>query len=139
VSKERKVIYERHPVSPERKKELMSQGFKIIDAVFAPPGTEVSSGQPAAVEPADGLSDDKLRAAIEAATGKKPHHAAKRETLLARLNEITEARQNETASNGLTRREIEADLIAMAVEFDPNDTLDDLGALRDLEREKRNG
>ncbi|KKX25301.1 hypothetical protein [Rhizobium sp. LC145] len=137
--KERKVVYEPHPVTPERKKELMSQGFKIIDAVFAPPGNKASSGQPAAVEPADGLSDDELRAAIEAATGKKPHHAAKRETLIARLAEITEARQNETASNGLTRREIEADLIAMEVEFDQNDALDDLGALRDLEREKRNG
>ena len=31
-----KIIYEPHPVSPERKAELRAQGFKIIDAAFAP-------------------------------------------------------------------------------------------------------
>lgn len=36
MSIQRKVIYERHPVSPERKKELIAQGCKIIDARFAP-------------------------------------------------------------------------------------------------------
>lgn len=30
------VIYEPHPVSPERKAELIAQGFRIIDARFAP-------------------------------------------------------------------------------------------------------
>lgn len=33
---EKKVIYEPHPVSPERKAELMAQGFRIIDAQFEP-------------------------------------------------------------------------------------------------------
>lgn len=33
-----KVIFEPHPVAPERKAELRKQGFKIIDARFAPPG-----------------------------------------------------------------------------------------------------
>ena len=32
------IIYEPHPVSPERKAELRAQGFRIIDAVFAPKG-----------------------------------------------------------------------------------------------------
>lgn len=32
-----KIKYEPHPVTPERKKELVAQGFKIIDARFAPP------------------------------------------------------------------------------------------------------
>lgn len=32
-----KIAYEKHPVSPERKRELNSQGFKIIDAVFRDP------------------------------------------------------------------------------------------------------
>jgi hypothetical protein len=32
------VIYEPHPVSPERKRELVSQGYRIIDAKFAPEG-----------------------------------------------------------------------------------------------------
>ena len=31
-----RVIYEPHPVSPERKAELRAQGFKIIDAQFEP-------------------------------------------------------------------------------------------------------
>ena len=30
------IAYEPHPVSPERKAELRAQGFKIIDARFAP-------------------------------------------------------------------------------------------------------
>ena len=30
------IHYEPHPVSPERKAELRAQGFKIIDAAFAP-------------------------------------------------------------------------------------------------------
>lgn len=31
-----KIAYERHPVSLERKRKLNANGFKIIDAVFAP-------------------------------------------------------------------------------------------------------
>ena len=30
------IIYEPHPVTPERKAELRAQGYKIIDAQFAP-------------------------------------------------------------------------------------------------------
>lgn len=33
-----KIIYEPHPVTPERKAELRAQGFKIIDAKFKPLG-----------------------------------------------------------------------------------------------------
>lgn len=32
----RPIIYEPHPVSPERKAELRAKGYKIIDARFAP-------------------------------------------------------------------------------------------------------
>lgn len=32
----REIIYEPHPVTPERKAELVSQGYQIIDAQFAP-------------------------------------------------------------------------------------------------------
>lgn len=35
-----KVIYEKHPVSSERKAELRQKGYKIIDARFAPDGYE---------------------------------------------------------------------------------------------------
>lgn len=31
-----KIIYEPHPVTPERKLELRSQGYKIIDQRFQP-------------------------------------------------------------------------------------------------------
>lgn len=31
-----KVIYEKHPVTAERKAELRQKGYKIIDAKFAP-------------------------------------------------------------------------------------------------------
>lgn len=31
-----KIVYEQHPVSPERKAELRQKGYKIIDARFAP-------------------------------------------------------------------------------------------------------
>lgn len=32
------IVYEPHPVSPERKAELLSQGVQIVDAIYAPPG-----------------------------------------------------------------------------------------------------
>ncbi len=35
---DRPIHYEPHPVSPERKAELIGEGFRIIDAKFAPPG-----------------------------------------------------------------------------------------------------
>ncbi len=34
---DRKIIYEPHPVTPERKAELRAKGFHIVDAKFAPP------------------------------------------------------------------------------------------------------
>lgn len=47
---ERPIIYEPHPVSPERKAELKAQGYRIIDAVFAPkdarPATAAAASQP---------------------------------------------------------------------------------------------
>ena len=38
---EREIIYEPHPVAPERKAELRARGYKIIDAQFAPGEWEV--------------------------------------------------------------------------------------------------
>ena len=37
----KKVKFVVHPVSPELKEELRNQGFKIVDARFAPKGEEV--------------------------------------------------------------------------------------------------
>ncbi len=36
MSKERKIAYEEHPVSAERKAELIAGGFRILDIVFQP-------------------------------------------------------------------------------------------------------
>jgi hypothetical protein len=36
-----KIIYEPHPVSPARKAKLQADGYKIIDAIFAPAGTPI--------------------------------------------------------------------------------------------------
>lgn len=38
MSKEREIVYEPHPVSRERKAELLAQGKCIVDAKFAPEG-----------------------------------------------------------------------------------------------------
>ena len=37
------IIYEPHPVTPERKAELRAAGYKIIDAQFAPEGYEATA------------------------------------------------------------------------------------------------
>ena len=53
-----KIAYEPHPVSPERKAELRAQGFKIIDAQFAPKddAPKAKRGRPAKVV-ANGADD----------------------------------------------------------------------------------
>lgn len=38
-----KIIYEPHPATPERKAELRAQGYKIIDAQFAPDDHEAEA------------------------------------------------------------------------------------------------
>ncbi len=40
-----KTIYEPHPITPERKAELVARGLKIIDAKFAP-AQEAPSAKP---------------------------------------------------------------------------------------------
>lgn len=40
------IIYEPHPVTPERKAELVGQGFKIIDVIFAPAEIEKTEIKP---------------------------------------------------------------------------------------------
>ncbi len=55
-----KIAYEPHPVSPERKAELRSQGFKIVDAKFKPLGDKVAVGADA-----DGIQAEETEAASE--------------------------------------------------------------------------
>ena len=40
-----RIAYEAHPVSPERKAELIAAGLNIIDARFAPSGELTDSDQ----------------------------------------------------------------------------------------------
>lgn len=79
---EKPIAYEPHPVSPERKAELVAAGFRIIDAVYAPKGI-VSGSKPVA------LSDDELRAAIKEATGRAPHPQTSRFKLQTQYNALT--------------------------------------------------
>ena len=37
---ERPIVYEPHPVSCERKAELLAEGFRIVDAKYRPPEAE---------------------------------------------------------------------------------------------------
>ena len=47
---ESKVIFEPHPVTPERKAELRAQGLRIFDAIFKPAGDDTA---PAEADPAE--------------------------------------------------------------------------------------
>lgn len=40
---EMKIAYEKHPVSPERKKELFNKGYRVIDIRFKPADAEDES------------------------------------------------------------------------------------------------
>ncbi|NKC29141.1 hypothetical protein [Brucella ciceri] len=104
MSKEREIAYVVHPVSQKLKEKLRADGFKIIDARFAPEDAKVinphkkrgkDEGQQQALstggigtDSGDQFSEEQLRAAIEAATGKAPHPSAKLETLIDKFNEL---------------------------------------------------
>ncbi|MFJ3486580.1 hypothetical protein ACIPL1_24725 [Pseudomonas sp. NPDC090202] len=63
---EQKIAYEKHPVTPERKKELRDKGYKIIDAQFAPEGyehPEPAKGKGAG-KPSHGLRIDDIKAKL---------------------------------------------------------------------------
>lgn len=140
MTKQREIVYEPHPVSIERKRELLASGFKIIDARFDPdrqdaPAEGEGSNNGGSKPAVDGDDLNKARARYLEVVGKRPFNGWDLETVNAK---IAEAISEEKAANGLTRREIGADLEAMQVEFDPNDSLEDLAALRELAREERN-
>ena len=63
------IAYEPHPVTPERKADLLAQGFKIIDARFAPPDAPAAEEKP---------NRRRKKAAPEAAPDVKPRPKAKR-------------------------------------------------------------
>ncbi|MCX5592527.1 hypothetical protein [Alcaligenes endophyticus] len=74
MSKERKIIFEKHPVTSERKAELREQGYTIIDAVYAPqdyihPDAVVAKKAPSQAKP-------KAEPKAEAVTEPKPEGEA---------------------------------------------------------------
>jgi hypothetical protein len=94
---ERPIHYEPHPVSRERKAELIAAGFRIVDAKFAPKGglriaieTSYGSDEVAAPEstPLVGViqTTDEMKAALTA-KGVKFRANASRATLAQLLNQ----------------------------------------------------
>lgn len=61
-----KVVYEKHPVTAERKAELRQKGYKIIDARFAPDDYEhpepIKKGS--GDRPSKGLKVDQIKVAL---------------------------------------------------------------------------
>lgn len=69
---ERPIVYEPHPVSRERKAELLAEGFRIVDAKYRPSETEDAP-------PADlsKLTVAKLKEMLDAAGVEYPADAKK--------------------------------------------------------------
>lgn len=87
---ERKIAYEKHPVSAERKAELRKQGLKIIDARFAPleqAEAEEERPEETAADRTDAMAE--LRAEYERVLGKKPFMGWDAETLKAKIAEAS--------------------------------------------------
>ncbi|WP_447775256.1 hypothetical protein [Pseudomonas chlororaphis] len=59
-----KVVYEKHPVTAERKAELRQKGYKIIDAQFAPDDYEHPEPIKKGDRPSKGLNVDQIKAAL---------------------------------------------------------------------------
>jgi len=63
-----KVIYEKHPVTAERKAELRQKGYKIIDAKFAPDDYKhpepMKKGASGGDKPSKGLRVEELKAKL---------------------------------------------------------------------------
>lgn len=72
-----KIVYEKHPVTPERKAELRQKGYKIIDAKFAPEDYEHPEPMKAAKGSKSGKAggskkgDDDAEAKLQAALNEK--------------------------------------------------------------------
>ncbi|WP_144223460.1 hypothetical protein [Mesorhizobium amorphae] len=88
MSKEVKIAYEPHPVSPERKAELRKAGFKIVDARFDPDRAAADAGDAATPVGDDEQAKAELAAAradYEVKLGKKPFMGWDAATLRAKI------------------------------------------------------
>jgi len=63
-----KIIYEPHPVNAARKARLQADGYKIVDAIFAPAGTPIHQKLDEEVAPvvAEEAPSDETDEAVEA-------------------------------------------------------------------------
>lgn len=61
-----KIIYEPHPVNAARKARLQAQGYKIIDAIFAPAGTPLHQELDEEVAPVEVEVEAEVEAEAEA-------------------------------------------------------------------------
>ncbi|WP_411835633.1 hypothetical protein ACLBNB_19855 [Pseudomonas chlororaphis subsp. aurantiaca] len=63
-----KIVYEKHPVTAERKAELRQKGYKIIDAKFAPDDYKhpepMKKGPSGVDKPSKGLKVDEIKAKL---------------------------------------------------------------------------
>ncbi|MCF0055519.1 hypothetical protein [Dyadobacter sp. CY356] len=70
-----KIIYEPHPVTPERKKELREQGYTIIDAQFDP---DPKPAKPELTEEEKAAAEEAKKQAAAKAAAKAAEKAAKK-------------------------------------------------------------
>lgn len=68
-TQDKPIHYEPHPVSPERKAELIAKGVRIVDAIFDPNPKPAKAEKPA----------EQTQAAKQAKEPKAPKQAAKAE------------------------------------------------------------
>jgi len=73
----RTIIYEPHPVSPERKAELLAQGYAIVDARFAPEGEKPVVEAPVEAAPIEAAPEEAPAVAEEAPETPKRGRPAK--------------------------------------------------------------
>ncbi|HBP4991385.1 hypothetical protein DZ952_011975 [Pseudomonas aeruginosa] len=85
------IVYEPHPVTPERKAELRAMGYRIIDVAFAPLGSDAKGGQepPAIGDELEAMDAEQLRA-LAKARGVNVHRNAGSEKVRKALREASE-------------------------------------------------
>lgn len=132
-----KVIYEPHPVTAERKADLRRQGYKIIDASFAPDAYKASM---------ESKDDPRSRKALDAALGALPGDQGDPDYVVASMRSFygdlftqeDEARVRELVkapikkpSHGLRIDDIKAKLAEKGIDFNPDAERGDLAKLLD--------
>ncbi|ALP47895.1 hypothetical protein NDR77_24665 [Pseudomonas aeruginosa] len=85
------IVYEPHPITPERKAELRAMGYRIVDAAFAPLASDAARGQeqPAIDDDLDGMDAEQLHA-LAKARGVSVHRNAGPERVRKALREASE-------------------------------------------------